>query len=89
MDEAETMYQRALQGKEKAWGPDHTSTLSTVNNLAILYKAQGRMDEAETMYQRALQGYEKALGADPTADSNYFLAHKISPFNAFMILYLI
>ncbi|KAK7959754.1 uncharacterized protein PG986_004608 [Apiospora aurea] len=64
MDEAEAMYQRALQGKEKAWGPDHTSTLDTVNNLAVLYSDQGRMDEAEAMYQRALQGYEKALGAD-------------------------
>jgi hypothetical protein len=28
--EAEQMYQRALQGYEKAWGPDHTSTLDTV-----------------------------------------------------------
>ncbi|KAK8074024.1 hypothetical protein PG994_004923 [Apiospora phragmitis] len=61
MDEAETIYQRALQGYEKAWGADHTSTLSTVNNLGNLYSAQGRIDEAETMYQRALQGYEKAL----------------------------
>jgi hypothetical protein len=31
--EAEQMYQRALQGKEQAWGPDHTSTLNTVNKL--------------------------------------------------------
>jgi hypothetical protein len=36
--EAEQMYQRALQGYEKAWGPEHTSTLATVNNLASLYK---------------------------------------------------
>jgi len=34
---AEQMYQRALQGKEKAWSLDYTSTLSTVNNLANLY----------------------------------------------------
>jgi ZZ type zinc finger protein len=27
------MYSRALVGYEKAWGPDHTSTLSMVNNL--------------------------------------------------------
>ncbi|TVY13910.1 Protein SERAC1, partial [Lachnellula arida] len=27
--EAERMYQRALQGYEKAWGPEHTSTLDT------------------------------------------------------------
>ncbi|KAK7912297.1 hypothetical protein PG985_014778, partial [Apiospora marii] len=67
MAEAEAMYQRALQGYEKAWGPDHTSTLDTVNNLAVLYKAQGKMDEAETMYQRALQGKEKARGPDHTS----------------------
>jgi Flp pilus assembly protein TadD len=61
-DEAEKMYQRALQGKEKAWGPEHTSTLDTVNNLGILYADLGRLDEAEKMYQRALQGYEKSFG---------------------------
>jgi tetratricopeptide (TPR) repeat protein len=54
--EAEQMYQRALQGKEKAWGPDHTSTLSTVNNLGNLYADQGKLVEAEQIYQRALQG---------------------------------
>jgi tetratricopeptide (TPR) repeat protein len=41
LDEAEQMYQRALQGKEKAWGPDHTSTLDTVNNLGLLYLPAG------------------------------------------------
>ncbi|KAH7413483.1 hypothetical protein BKA64DRAFT_355752 [Cadophora sp. MPI-SDFR-AT-0126] len=65
--EAEQMYQRALAGKEKAWGPDHTSTLDTVNNLGILYKNQGKLVEAEQMYQQALQGYEKALGPDHTS----------------------
>jgi len=34
------MYQRALQGKEKAWGPEHTSTLSTVNNIGVIYHDQ-------------------------------------------------
>ena len=47
--EAEQMYERALQGYEKAWGPEHTSTLDTVNNLAILYKNQGKLVEAEQM----------------------------------------
>ncbi|KAH6704326.1 kinesin light chain 1 [Leptodontidium sp. MPI-SDFR-AT-0119] len=51
--EAERMYQRALQGYEKAWGPEHTSTLDTVNNLGNLYKNQGKLVEAEQMYQRA------------------------------------
>jgi tetratricopeptide (TPR) repeat protein len=58
------MYQRALAGKERALGPDHTSTLTTVNNLGLLYSDQGRLNEAKEMYQRALTGYEKALGPD-------------------------
>jgi tetratricopeptide (TPR) repeat protein len=64
------MYQRALQGYEKAWGLDHTSTLDTVNNLGSLYADLGRLDEAEKMYQRATQGYEKAL---PSVASKRFL----------------
>jgi hypothetical protein len=32
------MYQRALVGQEEALGPNHTSTLDTVNNLGVLYK---------------------------------------------------
>ena len=56
------MYQRALQGYEKVGGPDHTSTLETVNNLGLLYAARGKLDEAGKMFQRALQGSEKSLG---------------------------
>jgi Tfp pilus assembly protein PilF len=57
------MYQRALQGKEKALGPDHTSTLDKVNYLAALYADQGKLVEAEQMYRQALQSYEKAIGS--------------------------
>jgi tetratricopeptide (TPR) repeat protein len=64
---AEQMYQRALTGKEKALGLDHTSTLDTVHNLGVLYRNQGKLDQAEQMYQRALAGREKALGADHTS----------------------
>jgi tetratricopeptide (TPR) repeat protein len=65
--EAEQIYQRALQGYEKALDPEHPSTLDTVNNLGLLYKDQGKLAEAEQMYQRALQGYEKALGPEHTS----------------------
>ncbi|CAH0028564.1 unnamed protein product [Clonostachys rhizophaga] len=67
MQEAEEMYLRALRGKEKAWGPDHTSTLDTVNNLGLLYSVQGKRQEAEEMYLRALRGYEKAIGPQDIA----------------------
>ncbi|KAM0137652.1 hypothetical protein ACHAO1_003971 [Botrytis cinerea] len=62
--EAEAMYCRALEGKEKAFGLDHISTLDTVNNLGNLYSDQGKLAEAEAMYCRALEGKEKAFGLD-------------------------
>jgi hypothetical protein len=58
---------RALAKKEKALGPDHTSTLETVNNLGNLYAEQGKLAEAEQMFVRALAGKEKALGPDHTS----------------------
>jgi tetratricopeptide (TPR) repeat protein len=66
------MYIQALQGKEEAFGPKHTSILDTVNNLGSLYKNQGKLAEAEAMYVRALQGYEDALG--PQLVSSYLPA---------------
>jgi tetratricopeptide (TPR) repeat protein len=59
----------STERKEKAWGPDHTSTLNTINNLGLLYAEQGKPNEVEKMYQRALQGYEKALGLENVARS--------------------
>src|ERR1700722_2817943 len=56
-----------MAGFEKAWGPDHTSTLDTVNNLGILYTHQGHLEDAERMYNRALAGYEKAWGPNHTS----------------------
>ncbi|SLM34595.1 kinesin light chain 1 [Lasallia pustulata] len=56
MAEAEAMYRRALEGKVKTWGPEHTSTLNRVNNLGILYKYQGKMAEAEAMFRRVAKG---------------------------------
>ncbi|KAF2262017.1 hypothetical protein CC78DRAFT_535080, partial [Lojkania enalia] len=45
-------------------GPEHTSTLGTVNNLGSLYADLGRLDEAEKMYQHALRGYKKAISPE-------------------------
>ena len=61
------MYNRALQGSEKALGPKHILTLSTVNNLGNLYVDQSRLAEAEAMYNRALQGLEEVLGPKYTS----------------------
>lgn len=53
LEKAEQMYERALTGKEKALGPDHTSTLTTVHSLGQLYRKQGKLDVAEQMFKRA------------------------------------
>ncbi len=37
---------------------------TSLNNLALLYKAQGRYAEAEPLYKRALAIVEKALGPE-------------------------
>jgi hypothetical protein len=50
---AAQMYLRALAGREKALGPDHTSTLDTIHNLDNLYGDQGKLDVAEQMCTRA------------------------------------
>jgi hypothetical protein len=49
------MLQRALQGREKALGAKHASTLGTINDLGNLYRDQGRLAEAEGMLRQALQ----------------------------------
>jgi len=59
---------RAGAGRyEKALGPNHTATLTTVNNLGNLYRDQGMLNAAEQMYLRALAGKEKALGPNHTS----------------------
>ena len=64
LKDAEMMFNAALAGYEKALGPEHTSTLTGVINLALLYVDQGRLKDAEIMYNRALAGYEKELGPE-------------------------
>ncbi|MGH8500651.1 MAG: tetratricopeptide repeat protein, partial [Methylococcales bacterium] len=39
--QAEPLYQRSLAISEKALGPDHPDVATSLNNLALLYSAQG------------------------------------------------
>ncbi|PVH91488.1 hypothetical protein DM02DRAFT_620498, partial [Periconia macrospinosa] len=58
------MNRRALEGREKALGKEHPSTLTSVSNLALVLRYQGKYEAAEAMNRRALEGYEKALGKE-------------------------
>ena len=48
----------------EACGKEHPDTLTSVNNLAVLYQAQGRYGEAEPLYKRALEASERVLGKE-------------------------
>ena len=50
--------------REKAPGPDYPDAAISLNNLAVLYRAQGRYAEAEPLYKRALAISKKALGSE-------------------------
>ena len=47
--------------KEKLLGRNHVEVALTLNNLAVLYKTQGRFDVAAELYRRALSCLEPAL----------------------------
>jgi hypothetical protein len=50
------MYERVLRSKEKSFGPEHASTLYTVNKLGNIYVARGRLSDGAAMYERVLRG---------------------------------
>ena len=54
----------ALAISEQVLGPDHPSTATSLNNLAVFYQDQGKYAEAEPYLQRALTIIEQALGPD-------------------------
>ena len=61
------MYDRVLAGRENVLGPEHTSTLHTINNLGNLYYYQGKLEKTKAMYEQALMGIDKALGPEHTS----------------------
>ncbi len=53
-----------LTFREKVLGPDHLSAEISLNNLAELYRVQGRYGEAETLFHRSLAIYGRVLGSE-------------------------
>ena len=51
--EAAALAREALTLNERMLGKEHPATLGSVNTLADLYRAQGRLAEAEPLYKRA------------------------------------
>ncbi|MCC5636449.1 CHAT domain-containing protein [Nostoc sp. CHAB 5844] len=55
---------RVLAIEEKVLGKENRAVATSLNNLALLYRAQGNYQLAEPLYLRALAIYEKVLGKE-------------------------
>ncbi|EMD42101.1 hypothetical protein CERSUDRAFT_62056 [Gelatoporia subvermispora B] len=58
-EDAEQHQLRAIDLKERTYGPDHRSTAVSYNALGELYIKMNRPDDAETFLQRALRIRER------------------------------
>jgi serine/threonine protein kinase/Tfp pilus assembly protein PilF len=63
-DEAEELYGRALELRERALGPDHPDVARSLNNLGLHYQTMGDFARAEHMYLRSLRIREQVLGPE-------------------------
>jgi tetratricopeptide (TPR) repeat protein len=61
-EEAEKLYQRALEGSEKELGVHHLDTLTSVYYLTYLLHTMKRYTEAAQRYQRAYDRHVQKLG---------------------------
>ena len=55
-DEAESILMEAWESSCRTLGNDHPCTLTSLNNLATVYKEQTRYDKAEPLLLEAVEG---------------------------------
>ena len=60
--EAEALYQKALQLRQRLLGQEHPLVTESYNNLRKLYDSQGMHTKAEPLYIKALEIAELSLG---------------------------
>jgi len=59
-----TVFERALATHSARLGPDHPDTLTSMNNLAMAYRAAGRLDEALPLHEQTLALFKARPGPD-------------------------
>jgi tetratricopeptide (TPR) repeat protein len=62
--EAEPLYMRSLEIRERLQGADHLDVAQSLNGLALLYESQGRYSEAEPLFVRSLGIRKRKLRID-------------------------
>src|SRR5271170_4373899 len=69
-----------ISGKCESAGTEHPSTLTSMNNLAMVLRDQGKYEQAEEMFRQALRLRETVLGKKhpDILTSMYNLAYVLS-----------
>ena len=60
-DEALLFYEKALEQTKKEYGENHVDAATSYNNIASIYKKQGKYDEALERYNKALDIWKSIL----------------------------
>jgi serine/threonine protein kinase/Tfp pilus assembly protein PilF len=63
-DQAQDQIERAFAWRRQHLGADHPDTLTSMDNLARLYRLRGWHARAEHLWEEALAGRRRVLGAD-------------------------
>jgi hypothetical protein len=76
-EQAEEMHRQALKLRETALGKEHPSTLTSMSNLASIYRNQKRWNEAETLEIQVMETRSTVLDKEhpDTLPSMSNLAH--------------
>ena len=62
-DAAEELFVQVMETSKKKLGADHPSTLTSINNLAFTWKAQGRSVDADVLIRHCVQQRQRVLKA--------------------------
>ena len=63
-DGAEPLYVKTLELRRRVLGDEHSDTLHSMHNLALLYQNQGRYDKAGPLHVKTLELKRRVLGEE-------------------------
>jgi tetratricopeptide (TPR) repeat protein len=63
-DAAQKRYEKTLALAQEKLGPDHAGTMTTLNQLATVYRDRGRLEDARKAYERVVESRERTMGKD-------------------------
>lgn len=64
LEASRVLSEQALAARERVLGPEHHETMTSVNNLAVVYFELGRIKESETLRRRDLEVSIRTLGEE-------------------------